>query len=152
MSEKIGWDAGRRAERLASVDVRLPPLAKSFQRCGLARFALFALSPPLAGDDVECAFNDTRNGTRRDGLRRGLYDPIRHFRANEKFEGSDPKSTGSSGPRDSLLIDRLLEEAAYALVDLSDFRPALTVGSTRGRRSDRRRQTLDGVDHEKRRY
>lgn len=68
--EKIGWDAGKRAERLASFDVRLPPLAKSFQPCELARFALFALSPPFAGDDGECAFNDTRNGTRREGRRR----------------------------------------------------------------------------------
>lgn len=67
--EEIGWDAGIRAERLASFDFRALPLAKSFQPSELARLSLFVLSPPFAGDDGECSFNDTRDGTRRERLR-----------------------------------------------------------------------------------
>ena len=70
----FGWEAGRRAERLASFGNGYPALANSFQRRELAGISVFVLLPLFVCIGRECQHNDTRNGTRREVLdgRRGV--------------------------------------------------------------------------------
>jgi hypothetical protein len=65
---KDGWEAGRRAARLASSGHDSPALANSFQLCELAGKAFGFHMPPIAGIARVCQHNDTRNGTRRKSL------------------------------------------------------------------------------------